>query len=125
MNNVDIDSIPVRPLQAVEPENTTIAALRRVDVTDANAVHADIAVSQSIASPIVSEQQEFDIRIRARRAEFARNEAEIQALNTRHAAHLQALNAEHAEKIARIVAINENLNNVLNILETANKMLVR
>ncbi len=114
----EIENIPVRG-----NENLVISALRRVDITDANAVHADIAVSQSISAPIISVRAELDILIRTNRAKFERNEQEIKALAARHKAHVDALNAENDEAIARLVAIGEQISNVLNVLEITNREL--
>ncbi len=132
----EIDNIPVRGMNAHElsalveqgmipneTENLVISALRRVDITDANAVHADIAVSQSISAPIISVRAELDILIRTNRAKFERNEQEIKALAARHKAHVDALNAENDEAIARLVAIGEQISNVLNVLEITNREL--
>lgn len=98
-------------------------AIRRVDITDASQVHADIAISQSIGAPILSARAELDILIRTKKAEFDRNEQEIKALAARHKAHIDALNAENDAAIARLVAIGEQIATVLNVLEITNREL--
>lgn len=106
-----------------DSENTVLSAMRRVDVTDAAQVHADIAVMQSIGAPILSARAELDILIRSNKAKFDRNEQEVKALAARHKAHIDALNAENDAAIARLVAIGEQIASVLAVLELTNREL--
>lgn len=106
-----------------ESENIVLTAMRRVDITDAAQVRADVAVTQSIGAPILSARAELDILIRANKAKFERNEQEIKALAARHKAHIDALNAENDAAIARLVAIGEQIATVLAVLELTNREL--
>lgn len=109
--------------EQTESENSVISALRRVDVTDATQVRADVAVSQSIGAPILSVRAELDILIRSNKAALERNQQEAAALAARHKAHIDALNAENDAAIARLVAIGEQIASVVEVLELTNREL--
>jgi phosphopentomutase len=95
------------------------------NVTDQASVLGVIAQGQSVSVPIVTEQQQFDIRIQSRRAEFQRVTDEIKAMNERHEQRVASLNAEHAENVARLASLQENINRVIRVLDAANNMLSR
>lgn len=94
-------------------------------VTDKAAVHGAIAQGQSVSVPIVTEQQQFDIRIQSRRAEYDRVTDEIKAMNERHEQRIASLNAEHAENIDRLASLQKNIDRVIRVLDAANNMLAR
>ena len=95
------------------------------DITDQASVLGVIAQGQSVSVPIVTEQQQFDIRIQSRRAEFQRVTDEIKAMNERHEQRIASLNAEHAESVGRLASLQENINRVIRVLDAANNMLAR
>jgi len=95
------------------------------NVTDKASVHGAIAQGQSVNVPIVTEQQQFDIRIQSRRAEFQRVTDEIKTMNEQHQQRIATLNAEHAANIVRLVSLQENIDRVIRVLDAANNMLAR
>ena len=103
-----------------ESENAVISAIRRIDITDAAQVHAEIAVSQSINAPILSARAEHDILIRNNKAAYDRNEQEIKEIKARHNHQLEAIYAEHKAVIGRLVAIGEQITTVIKVLEITN-----
>jgi len=113
------------PLNKRGMRPVTSFAREHAFVTDKASVHGAIAQSQSVNVPIVTEQQQFDIRIQSRRAEFQRVTDEIKAMNEQHRQRVEALNAEHAANIARLASLQENIDRVIRVLDAANNMLAR
>lgn len=107
----------------IDDDTPLAAAMRRVDVTDAAQVRADVAVTQSIGAPILSARAELDILIRSNKAALERNQQEAAALAARHKAHIDALNAENDAAIARLVAIGEQIASIIEVLELTNREL--
>lgn len=84
--------------------NSVIQALRTVDVTDREAVAADVARTQIQSAVIVQARQQQEITIDRLNNELLRIEADMQAIRVRAELRIATIRAEADEDIAAEMA---------------------
>lgn len=83
--------------------HVVVAATRKIDLTDRDAVRAGVAREQSASAPLTNERHEQEIRLQRNKEEAQRIRDEINDRQRRHEAELAVIAEQHAEDVKRLM----------------------